>query len=317
MQRYIIRRLLLMIPTFLGVTLVVFLLVRSVPGDVTDLFLGDYGAQSAEQKAALKKEFGLDKNIPAQYVEWLGKTVRLDFGDSLLSSRSVNTELSSKLPVTLELGVLAIFFSLIISIPIGVISAVRQDTAVDYAGRSFAIGLLAIPGFWLGTILITMAGRYFIWGVPPTQYVGITENPIGNLKLMAVPAFILGAGLSGGVMRFTRSSMLEVLRQDYIRTAWSKGLRERSIVIRHALRNALIPVITVIGLQLPILVGGSVIIEQVYSIPGMGRYYIQAVTQHDYPVIQAINILVAFVVVFTNLGVDVLYSVLDPRIRYA
>jgi peptide/nickel transport system permease protein len=147
--------------------------------------------------------------------------------------------------------------------------------------------------------------------------VGITENPIGNLKLMAVPAFILGAGLSGGVMRFTRSSMLEVLRQDYIRTAWSKGLRERSIVIRHALRNALIPVITVIGLQLPILVGGSVIIEQVYSIPGMGRYYIQAVTQHDYPVIQAINILVAFVVVFTNLGVDVLYSVLDPRIRYA
>jgi peptide/nickel transport system permease protein len=219
--------------------------------------------------------------------------------------------------VTLELGVLAIFFSLIISIPIGVISAVRQDTAVDYAGRSFAIGLLAIPGFWLGTILITMAGRYFIWGVPPTQYVGITENPIGNLKLMAVPAFILGAGLSGGVMRFTRSSMLEVLRQDYIRTAWSKGLRERSIVIRHALRNALIPVITVIGLQLPILVGGSVIIEQVYSIPGMGRYYIQAVTQHDYPVIQAINILVAFVVVFTNLGVDVLYSVLDPRIRYA
>lgn len=316
MQRYIIRRLLLMIPTLLGVTLVVFLLVRSIPGDVTDLFLGDYGAQSPEQKLALKKEFGLDDNIPVQYVKWLGRTVRFDFGDSLLSSRSVNTELSAKLPITFELGILAIFFSLIIAIPIGVLSAIRQDTAVDYAGRSFAIGLLAIPGFWLGTILITMAGRYFIWGVPPTQYVSFVDNPIGNLKLMAVPAFILGAGLSGGVMRFTRSSMLEVLRQDYIRTAWSKGLRERSIVTRHALRNALIPVITVIGLQLPILVGGSVIIEQVYSIPGIGRYYIQAVTQHDYPVIQAINILVAFVVVFTNLGVDVLYSVLDPRIRY-
>jgi peptide/nickel transport system permease protein len=317
MQRYILRRILLMIPTLLGVTLVVFFLVRSIPGDVTDLFSGNYGAQTPEQKAALQKEFGLDKNIPAQYVEWLGKTVRFDFGDSLISARSVNSELSGKLPITLELGVLAIFFSLIIAIPVGVISAIRQDTAVDYAGRSFAIGLLAIPGFWLGTILITLAGRYFIWGVPPTQYVGITENPIANLKLMAVPAFILGGGLSGGVMRFTRSSMLEVLRQDYIRTAWSKGLRERSIVIRHALRNALIPVITVIGLQLPILVGGSVIIEQVYSIPGMGRYYISAVDQHDYPVIQAINILVASVVVFTNLGVDVLYSVLDPRIRYA
>jgi peptide/nickel transport system permease protein len=317
MQRYILRRILLMIPTLLGVTLVVFFLVRSIPGDVTDLFSGNYGAQTPEQKAALQKEFGLDKNIPAQYVEWLGKTVRFDFGDSLISARSVNSELSGKLPITLELGVLAIFFSLIIAIPVGVISAIRQDTAVDYAGRSFAIGLLAIPGFWLGTILITLAGRYFIWGVPPTQYVGITENPIANLKLMAVPAFILGGGLSGGVMRFTRSSMLEVLRQDYIRTAWSKGLRERSIVIRHALRNALIPVITVIGLQLPILVGGSVIIEQVYSIPGMGRYYISAVDQHDYPVIQAINILVASVVVFTNLGVDVLYSVLYPRIRYA
>jgi peptide/nickel transport system permease protein len=317
MQRYIIRRLLLMIPTFIGVTLVVFLLVRSVPGDVTDLFLGDFGAQSADQKEALKKEFGLDQNIPKQYVTWLGKTLRFDFGDSLISSRSVNSELSNKLPVTLELGVLAVFFSLIIAIPIGVISAIRQDTFADYAGRSFAIGLLAIPGFWLGTILITMAGRYFIWGVPPTTYVRLMDDPVSNLKLMAVPAFILGAGLSGGVMRFTRSSMLEVLRQDYIRTAWSKGLRERAIVIRHALRNALIPVITVIGLQLPILVGGSVIIEQVYSIPGMGRYYISAVGQHDYPVIQAINIIVAFVVVFTNLGVDLLYSVLDPRIRYA
>jgi peptide/nickel transport system permease protein len=218
--------------------------------------------------------------------------------------------------VTLELGLLAILFSLCISIPVGILSAIRQDTIADYVGRSFAIGLLAIPGFWLGTILIAMAGRYFTWGVPPTQYVGFAEDPIRNIKLMGVPAFILGAGLSGGVMRFTRSTMLEVLRQDYIRTAWAKGLRERVILVRHAMRNALIPVITVIGLQLPILVGGSVIIEQVYSIPGMGRYYVAAVNQHDYPVIQAINILVACVVVFTNLGVDLLYSILDPRIRY-
>lgn len=306
-----------MIPTLLGVTFVVFVLVRSVPGDVIDLLGGDYGAASPETRAALQKEFGLDDNVPKQYVTWLGDMVRFDFGKSILSARSVNNELSNRLPVTLELGLLAIFFSVLIAVPIGIISAIRQDTVADYAGRSLAIGLLAIPGFWFGTILITLAGRYFSWGVPPTKYIFITDDPIGNLRMMAVPAFILGAGLSGGVMRFTRSSMLEVLRQDYIRTAWSKGLRERVIVIRHALRNALIPVITVIGLQLPILVGGSVIIEQVYSIPGMGRYYITSVNNHDYPVIQAINILVATIVVFTNLGVDILYSVLDPRIRYS
>lgn len=317
MQRYIIRRLLLMIPTLLGVTFVVFVLVRSVPGSVVDLLGGDFGAANAEAKEALKKEFGLDQNIPKQYINWMGDVVRFDFGKSIISDRTVSSELKNPLPVTLELGLLAIFFSLIIAIPIGVMSAIRQDRMVDYAGRSLAIGLLAIPGFWLATILITLAGRYFTWGVPPKSYIEFTENPIANLRMMAVPAFILGAGLSGGVMRFTRSSMLEVLRQDYIRTAWSKGLRERVIVVRHAMRNALIPVITVVGLQLPLVVGGSVIIEQVYSIPGMGRYYIASVNQHDYPVIQAINILVASVVVFTNLGVDLLYSVLDPRIRYA
>jgi peptide/nickel transport system permease protein len=316
MQRYIIRRLLLMIPTLIGVTFVVFILVRSVPGDVADNIFGQFGAASPEQREAIHKEFGLDQNIPQQYVNWLGDIVRFDFGNSILSARSVNSELSNRIPVTVELGLLAIFFSLIIAIPIGILSAIRQDSIFDYIGRSFAIGLLAIPGFWLGTILITMAGRYFIWGVPPTAYVPFTEDPIGNIKNLAMPAFILGAGLSGGVMRFTRSSMLEVLRQDYIRTAWSKGLRERVIVVRHAMRNALIPVITVIGLQLPILIGGSTIIEQVYSIPGMGRYDLSAVTNADYPVIQAINVLIAFVVVFTNLGVDILYSVLDPRIRY-
>jgi len=316
MQRYIIRRLLLMIPTLLGVTFVVFILIRSVPGDVIDLIGGAFGAATPEQRAALKEEFGLDQNIPTQYVKWMSHTARLDFGKSIVSGRAVGDELKNRLPVTLELSALAILVSLCIALPVGIISAIRQDSAADYLGRSFAIGLLAIPGFWLGTILIAMAGRYFTWGVPPTQYVGFADDPIRNIKLMAVPAFILGAGLSGGVMRFTRSTMLEVLRQDYIRTAQAKGLRERVILVRHAMRNALIPVVTVIGLQLPILVGGSVIIEQVYSIPGMGRYYIAAVNQHDYPVIQAINILVACVVVFTNLGVDLLYSVLDPRIRY-
>ncbi len=317
MQRYIARRLLLTIPTLLGVTFVVFIILRFVPGSVVDLIGGDFGAGNPEVKAALKKEFGLDQNVAQQYVNWLGDIVRLDLGKSLISDRTITSELQHRLPITFELGLLAIFFSLLIALPVGIISAIRQDSAADYVGRSFAIGLLAAPGFWIAILAITLAGRYFTWGVPPKSYVDLTENPISNLKMLSVPAMILGAGLSGGVMRFTRSSMLEVLRQDYIRTAWSKGLAERSIIVRHALRNALIPVVTVIGLQLPLVVGGTVIIEQIYSIPGMGRYYITSVNSLDYPVIQAINLIVACVVVFTNLGVDVLYSVLDPRIRYS
>lgn len=316
MQRYIFRRLLLMLPTLLGVTFVVFVMVRAVPGDVIDQILGDFGAGDLETKEALRKEYSLDGNIATQYVRWLGHITRFDFGKSIISNRTVISELENRLPVTLELSFLAIIFSLTIAIPVGIVSAIRQDTALDYAARSFAIGLLALPGFWVGLMLITMAGRYFTWGVPPGSYIGLTDDPVGNFKMIWMPALILGAGLSGGVMRFTRSAMLEVLRQDYVRTAWSKGLTERVIITRHVMRNALIPVVTVVGLQLPVLVGGTVIIETVYSIPGMGRYYISAVNQLDYPVIQAINVLVALVVVFANLGVDLVYSVLDPRIRY-
>lgn len=317
MQRYIARRLLLMIPTLLGVTFVVFIMIRSIPGDVVDLLAGDFGAADPEVKAALQKEYQLDDNVAVQYVRWLGDIVTFDFGRSIISNRTVNDELSNKLPVTFELGMLAIFFSLLIAVPVGILSAVRQDTIADYIGRSFAIGLLAVPGFWIALVVISMASLHFKWAVPPKEYIAFSDDPIGNLKMLWFPALLLGAGLSGSVMRFTRSAMLEVLRQDYIRTAWAKGLRERVIVVRHAMRNALIPVVTVIGLQLPVLVGGTVIIETIYSIPGMGRYYIAAVQQHDYPVIQAINVLVACVVVFANLGVDLLYSVLDPRIRYS
>jgi peptide/nickel transport system permease protein len=317
MQRYILRRLLLMVPTLIGVSFVVFLIVRAVPGDVVDLIAGDFGAADPATKEALRKEFGLEGNIVAQYIRWLGDIVQFDLGKSLISGRTVTSELQSRLPVTVQLGLMAIFFSLLIAVPIGIISAVRQDTWADYIGRSFAIGLLAAPGFWIAILLISMAGRYFTWGVPPATYVEFADDPIANLKLMFMPSLILGGGLSGSVMRFTRSTMLETLRQDYIRTAWSKGLQERVIIVRHAMRNALIPVVTVVGLQLPILVGGTVIIESVYAIPGMGRYYIAAIDSKDYPVIQGINIIVAIVVVFSNLGVDLLYSVIDPRIRYS
>lgn len=317
MQRYIIRRLLLVIPTLLGVSLVVFTIVRLVPGDVISVISGDFGSSDKTSRDALLKEYGLDDNIPKQYVTWVGEIVRFDLGKSILSNRTVSSELKNRLPITFELGIMAIFFSMLIAIPIGLISAMRQDTKWDYIGRSFAIGLLAAPGFAIALMLITFASRYFIWGVPPKGYIHLTDDPIGNIRMLIVPAMLLGAGLAGSVMRFTRSTMLEVLRQDYIRTAWSKGLTERVIILRHAMRNAFIPVITVIGLQLPVIVGGTVIIETVYSIPGMGRYYIESVNNRDYPVIQGINLVVAMVVVFANLGVDLMYSVLDPRIRYS
>ncbi|MCA9821047.1 MAG: ABC transporter permease [Dehalococcoidia bacterium] len=321
MQRYLIQRLLLSIPTFIGVTIVVFVMVRAVPGDVADQLLGEYGAANPEAKAAILEKFSLNDNIAKQYITWLGELARFDLGTSIISGRGVWDELATRLPVTLELGVAAIIISLIIALPIGILSAIRQDTAADYLGRSVAVGALAIPNFWIAIVIITVASQWdpfgfdLKWAVPG-DYTRFTADPIANLKFIFMPSLLLGAALAGSVMRFTRSSMLEVLRQDYIRTAWSKGLRERVIITQHALKNSLIPVVTVVGLQLPVLVGGSVIIETVYSIPGVGRYYILGINSLDYPVIQAIVVFAAFVVVFANILVDLLYSVLDPRIRY-
>jgi peptide/nickel transport system permease protein len=317
MQRYIIRRLVLMIPTLFGLTFLVFVMVRLVPGDIVALIAGDFGATDPRTRDAILAEFSLDQNIPQQYILWLRDLATFDLGSSLISGRTVSSELSNRLPVTIELGLMALFFNVAVGIPVGIISAIRQNSVSDYVGRSFAVGMLAAPNFWIALILIALAGRYFRWGVPPAVYVGITENPISNIKFMLVPAIILGASASGGIMRFTRTAMLEVLRQDYIRTAWSKGLQERVVIVRHALKNALIPVVTVIGLGIPGIVGGSVIIEAVYSIPGMGRYYLASIQQLDFPVVQAINLVSALVVLFGNLVVDISYSWLNPRIRYS
>lgn len=306
-----------MIPTLFGLSFLVFIMVRLMPGDIVALISGDYGSASPETREAILRDFQLDQNIPTQFARWLGQMIQLDLGASLISSRPVADELANRLPVTLELGLLALCFNIAIGVPAGIISAVRQNSWADYLGRSVAIGFLAAPNFWIALILFALAGRYFHWAVPPTSYVPFTEDPIGNLKLMIMPALILGGAGSGGVMRFTRTAMLETLRQDYVRTARAKGLTERAVVLRHALRNALIPVITILGLTIPNLVGGSIIIETVYSIPGMGRYYIQAINQLDFPIIQVIALVSALVVVFANLVVDLTYSYLDPRIRYS
>lgn len=306
-----------MLPTLFGLTFLVFVMVRLYPGDVLAIIAGDFGAVSQETKDAILADFRLDKNIPQQYVLWLGDLVRGDLGNSLVSGRSVRSELANRLPVSLQLGVMAITFSICIGIPIGVVSALRRNTFADYAGRSFAVTMLAAPNFWIALLLIALAGRYFKWGVPPATFPAFDVDPIANLRFMIVPALIIGASASGGLMRFTRTAMLEVLRQDYVRTAHAKGLAEHTVILKHAMKNALIPVVTIIGLSLPGVVAGSVIIETVYSIPGMGRYYITSVGSLDFPVVQAVNLVSALVLLFANLGVDISYSWLDPRIRYS
>ncbi len=316
MQRYLIRRLLLAIPTLLGITIVVFMAVRFLPGDVIDTLLEGGGGASPEQRQALVEQYDLGGSVVSQYFEWMGDILTGDFGISIISGRSVMEDIEQRLPRTLQLGVMAMVVSLLIAIPVGIISAIRQNTIIDYLARSLAIGFLAIPSFWLALLAITYGFIWFGW-TPPIRYEELWDSPVENLKILWLPSLLLGTVLSGSVMRFTRSTMLEVLRQDYVRTAWAKGLRERVIIIRHCLRNAFIPVITVIGLQIPLMVGGTVILESIFSIPGMGNYLLTALGRRDYPVVQAIVLLSAITVVAANLVVDLSYSLLDPRIRYS
>jgi peptide/nickel transport system permease protein len=314
-SRYLIRRLVLLVPTLLGVSVVVFVLVRLLPGDAVALQLQDARASAADE-AALRSQLGIDRPIYLQYVDWLGTLLRGDLGHSFRSHQPVVQELANRLPVTAELGLLALVIAAVVATTVGVISAVRQDTWADYAARSAAIGLLAVPGFWLGTLVVTLPSVWWHW-TPPLRYVRLTEDPVRNLGIVIIPAVILGLGLSGGLMRLVRTQMLEVLRQDFIRTAAAKGLAERSVVVRHALKNAFIPALTVLGLQVAVLVSGTVVLESIFVLPGMGRYLLESVQARDYPAIQGLNLIFATVIVLTNLLVDLLYGWLDPRVRYS
>jgi peptide/nickel transport system permease protein len=313
MQQYVIKRLLLMIPTLLCITLMVFVLTRMIPGDVVELMLQEQGY--AKDLQAMRAVLGLDRPVHVQYATWLRQVLQGDFGTSLWTNNAVLDEILYRLPVTVELGLLAMLFAVLIAIPVGVLSAMRQDTVQDYVARSCAIGGLSVPSFWLATIAIVLPAYYFEW-TPPIQFIKWTRDPWGHLGQFLLPAFILGLASGASIMRLTRAMMLEVLRQDYVRTAWAKGLRERTVLLKHALRNAIIPVITILGLQLAQVAGGTVVMESIFGLPGMGKFLFDALLQRDYPVVQGVNLLLASVIVVMNLVTDVTYAWIDPRIRY-
>jgi peptide/nickel transport system permease protein len=316
MQRYIIQRVMLAIPTIIFVVFATFVMVRFVPGDVVELILAENPYATEEDAAALRSQLGLDKPIHEQFVRYSADLVRGDLGDSPWTNRPVTTELKSRLPITLEFGFLAVFLGLLVALPVGIISAIRQDTMIDYIARSFAILSLSVPYFFTATLLVIVPIIWFGWA-PPLTYVRWSESISGHVWYMFFPALLLGVNLSGSVMRMTRTMVLEVMRQDYIRTAYAKGLRERTVLVRHAMKNALIPVITIIGLQVGTALSGTLIIETIFNMPGVGRYFISAILNRDYPSVQGVVLVLATVVVLVNLLVDLIYAALDPRISYS
>ena len=315
MRAYIIRRLLLVVPTLLLVTIIVFFSIRLIPGDIVDIMADHQEFITGKGVEAIRRELGLDVPIPIQYGRWVWRLLHGDLGNSLWTGRPVTERLIPRLPVSIELGLLALIVAQLIALPVGIYSAIRQDTVGDYVGRSMAIAMIALPSFWLGTLVMVFPAIWWGWS-PPMEYISFFEDPLGNLGMFIVPATIMGMVMSGTTMRMTRTMMLEVLRQDYIRTAWSKGLKERVVVIRHALKNALIPVVTIVGMQLPILIGGAIITEQIFNIPGIGRLLVDIIHRRDYTVLSGINTIMATIVLLINLGVDLTYAYLDPRVHY-
>jgi peptide/nickel transport system permease protein len=316
MRTYLLKRLLLMVPTLFGAAALVFVIMRVIPGDVALLVLGGDGGQvDQKQLAAVRQQLGLDQPLIVQFGTWLWGVLRFDFGNSLWTGQPVAHELLIRLPLSLELALFATMVSVIIAIPLGMLAAVRQDTWVDYVVRVVSIGGLAIPGFWVGILCILGLVIFFGWG-PPLEFTPPWVDPWANFQMMLWPVVTVGYRFSAVTTRMTRSTVLEVLREDYIRTAWAKGLRERAVVIRHALKNALLPVVTLVGTEFAFLIGGLVVTETVFTLNGIGRFVVDAVAHRDYPVVQALVFLIAFGFVIVNLLVDLTYAWLDPRIRY-
>ncbi|MDE2788561.1 MAG: ABC transporter permease [Chloroflexota bacterium] len=318
MNTYVIKRFMLFIPTLLLVTLMVFALMRLVPGDPAELLLmgfeGD-GQYSQQQLDELRAKLGTDRPLAIQYLSWIWGMLRGDFGMSMYFDTPISDDLAAKLPITLELSALALLLAFVVAIPLGVLSAVRQDTIADYASRIIAIAGVAMPTFWIGILVVYFLVTWFDW-LPPLGYANLWSDPWTNLQQMFFPAVALGFYNMALVARVTRSSMLEVFREDYIRTARSKGLREGAVIIRHALKNAFLPILTISGWQVGRLIAGTVVIETIFLVPGMGRLLVDSILHRDYTMIQSIVMVIAFMVLALNLVVDLLYAWLDPRIRY-
>jgi peptide/nickel transport system permease protein len=315
MQRYLATRLLALIPVLLGILTVVFILIRLIPGDAVQLFLGTQVELTPEQMAELRRFFGVDKPMHAQYVDYLSRIVRGDLGVSLRTSRLVLDDILQRLPLSFQLATLALVVAVLIAVPLGIASAVTRNSVFDVLTRIGGLLGLSMPSFWLGAMLILVFSRYL--HISLGQYVPVTQNPLGTLQSLYLPALALGAAIAAILMRYVRSSLLEVLGQEYIRTARGKGLRSGAVMLRHALPNAMIPVITVLGFQMGYLLGGTVVIEEIFALPGMGRLVLQAILQRDYPLVQGVVLVIALLFVLTNLVVDLLYAWIDPRIRYA
>jgi peptide/nickel transport system permease protein len=315
MRRYIVGRLLLMIPTLIGVAILTFVIMRAVPGDIVAL---RYAGSSVPQEIIDQERhiLGLDKPMWAQFVDWMTSISHLDLGQSLWTGHSVVEEVQVRMPLSIELAVLATLFAVALAIPLGVVAAVKQDSWIDYAIRVFSIGGLAMPSFWIGIMMVLVTLTLWGWA-PPVVFTPLFDDPVANLAGLILPAIAVGYRYSAVSMRMTRSTVLEVLREDYVRTARAKGLRETLVVVRHALRNALLPVVTVVSLEFAFLIGGLVVTEQVFNLNGIGKLLVDAVAHRDYPLIQALVLLLAAVFVLVNFVVDMVYVVLDPRIRYS
>lgn len=312
--QYLAKRLIFAVVVLFAISVFVFSAVRMVPGDVCAIVLATNDVDE-QQCNAINRELGLDKPLVTQYLRWAGGILTGDWGTTLISKRSVWTEIRERIPLTVELTIVATAFAALIALPIGIISAVRQDTPVDYVLRLLSIGWLSIPSFWLGTMLIIFPSNW--WGYsPPIGYVDFWEDPLRNLEQIYLPAIALGIGLSASLARITRSAMLEVLRQDFVRTARAKGLGEQAVILRHGLKNAMIPVVTLFGLQFGVLLGGTVVLESIYQLPGLGTLTLGAITIKDYTQIQGLVLFFSIVLVTINLLVDLSYAWFDPRIRY-
>lgn len=303
-----------LIPVLIGVSLIVFFLVRMIPGTALQMYMGTQVEATAEQMEELKRLFGEDKPVPVLYLEWVGNLLKGDFGYSLRTGRPVLPDILNRLPISLEITLFSLVLALLIGIPLGVLSSLRQNTFIDFFSRITGLIGLSLPQFWLAALMVIAFAGSGGW-IPMGNYISFLDAPLKNLKMFFLPSLAIGIGFAAVVMRYTRNSMLEILQMDYIRTAKAKGLKSRTVIISHALKNAILPVITVTGFNAGYLLGGAIVIEEVFALPGMGRLALYAINQRDYPVIQAIVLVIATLFVLVNLVTDLIYAMADPRIR--